>query len=73
MQESIMSVDMLSKLREEFKSKYISIVLKPISSTIRKNPNRQLDRAHLDYLLKDETLHLWAGFSMKERVDLFHE
>ena len=72
-QESTMSVGMLSRLREEFESKCIRILLKHDKSTIRKNPKRQLDRAHLDFLLKDETLHLWAGFSMKERVDLFHE
>ena len=38
----------------------------------RKKPERQLDDQHREYLLCDEILHLWAGFPMKERVELFH-
>ena len=73
MLESIIFVDMLSRLKEKLESKYFKIKLITDKSVIRKNPKRQLDRVHLNFLLKAETLHLWAGFSMKERVELFHE
>ena len=34
--------------------------------------NRKLEQEHVDFLLSEDTLKKWAGFTMKERVILFH-
>ena len=34
--------------------------------------SRKLEEQHVDFLTNHETLRLWAGRSMKERVTLFH-
>lgn len=37
-----------------------------------KGLNRKLEKEHIDFLLSEDTLRKWAGFTMKERVILFH-
>jgi hypothetical protein len=31
-----------------------------------------LERKHIDYLLADGTLEIWAGLSLKEKCRFFH-
>jgi hypothetical protein len=38
---------------------------------LRKKPERKLEAEHIDFLLSEETLLLQAGFTMKERVEIF--
>ena len=46
----------------------VSIIL--IFNRVKK-PERQLNSEHINYLLSDDILKLWAGVPMKERVVFF--
>ena len=49
-----------------------STVLKHVSGTKKSlSGDRSLSQDHLDYLLSLETLRLWAGLTMKDRIQLF--
>ena len=51
---------------------YHSAVMRHVSGTNKSlSRNRILSQVHLDFLLSVETLRLWAGLTMKERVQLF--
>ena len=46
--------------------------LKRISPAKRDTESRRLEQQHLEFLLSQETLRLWAGFTLKQRCKLFH-
>ena len=46
--------------------------LKKVKKISQKKMLYKLDQQHVDYLLNHRTLELWAGYTMKRRVMLFH-
>ena len=46
--------------------------LKRKSPGKRDTASRRLEQQHVDYLLSEETLRLWAGMTLKQRCKLFH-
>ena len=46
--------------------------LKKVKKISQKKMLYKLDQKHVDYLLNHRTLELWAGYTMKRRVMLFH-